>query len=52
MSVNYPRDLDLIESPRGNAIQSTIGSLLGFYISDWMILLAGVGIAAAIVLIA
>ena len=52
MSVDHPRDLDVIDTVRENAIQSISGSFLGLRISDWLFLLAGVGIAAAILVIA
>ena len=52
MPMDYPRASDLLEIPRANAIQSTAASLLGLYLSDWIFLLTGVGIAAAILLIA
>jgi len=52
MSVDHPRRLDVIDSASENAVQSISGSLLGLRISDWMFLLAGVGIGAAILLIA
>jgi hypothetical protein len=52
MSVDHPRDLDVIEGPRGNAIQSITGSFLGLSMSDWILLVAGIGVAATVVLIA
>jgi hypothetical protein len=52
MAVDRPNDLDVIDTPREDPMQSISGSLLGLHISDWMFLLAGVGIAAAILLIA
>jgi len=52
MSVDRPCDIDVIDSARTKAIRSTANSLLGLHISDWMFLLAGVGIAAVILLIA
>jgi len=52
MSVDHPRDLDVIESSRGNAIQSITSSFLGLSMSDWVLLMAGIGVAAAVVLIA
>jgi hypothetical protein len=51
MSVDQPRGLNVAENHRGNAISSDTGGLLGLRISDWLLLLAGVGIAAAILLL-
>jgi hypothetical protein len=50
MSVHHPRDLNVTENHRGSAIQSTTGVLFGLDISDWLFLLAGVGISAVILL--
>ena len=51
MSLHH-RGLTVAESQRRDAILPTTDSLLGLRIYDWMFLLAGVGVAAVIILIA
>jgi len=50
MSVDHAHDLNTTASDRGKRDQPTTGVLFGLRISDWLFLLAGVGISASIIL--
>jgi len=50
MSADHLHRLDVINNPHGKAINSPTRLLFGLTISDWLLLLTGIGLAAAILL--